>query len=218
MAAITLVCTSHSERGASTEDALLGILHKLEPEIVFLEVRSSDLAAFATRMLEARAVQRYSKSRRVEALAVDEFQMPASFRSNMDSMFAYVEQNSDEYNALAEQRDSTALLGFEAMNSSEFEALVEKCERSMERSIALSRSNELMSQYSAWTSLLRQREDSMLSNIYRFCRSRPQTHGAFLVGAAHLSSLSKEIEVRVARDLEAVAWEVWSRPGRFSRR
>jgi hypothetical protein len=216
VAAITLVCTSHSERGASTEDALLGILHKLEPEVVFLEVRASDLAALATRMLEARAVQRYSKFRQVEAVAVDEFEMPASFRSDMDSVLDYVEQTGDEFNALVKQRDGTALLGFEAMNSSDFEAIVEKCERSMELSIALSRNRELVSRHAAWTSLLRQREDSMLSNIYRFCRSRPHVRGAFLVGAAHLTALTKEIEVRVAREPEAVQWEVWSRPGRFS--
>lgn len=218
MAAITLVCTCHKERGSCTEDALLDILRNLDPDVAFLEVRASDFDAYATHMLEARAVQRYSKLRRVESVPVDEFEIPASFRSDMDAIFAYVEQHSDEFNALADQRDMAATQGFEAMSGGNFEAIVEKCESSMKRSILLSCNEALIARHAAWTSSLRQREDSMLSNIYNFCRRSPQSRGVFLVGAAHLSSLVRGIEDRVAQEPEIVRWAVWSRPGRFSRR
>lgn len=218
MAAITLVCTCHNERGACTEDALLGILRDLDPDVVFLEARASDLDAFATQWLEARAIQRYSQRRRVEAVPVDDFKMPASFRSDTDAVFDYVEQHSVEFNALEDERDMAAALGFEAMNDGDFEAVVEKCESSMERSILLSSNEELVTRHATWTSFVRQREDSMLSNIYDFCRTSPHLRGAFLVGAAHLSSLVRGIEGRSAQELELIRWELWSRPSRFSRR
>lgn len=147
---------------------------------------------------------------------MDDFKIPASFRSDMNAVFDYVEQHSVEFNALVEERDMAAALGFEALNSGDFEAVVEKCESSMKRSILLSSNVELLTRHATWTSFHRQREDSMLSNIYDFCRRSPQLHGAFLVGAAHLSSLVRGIEGRAAQELELVRWELWRRPGRFS--
>ncbi len=218
MAAVTLVCTSHSERGNSNEDALLRILCSLDPDVIFLELRSFDAAALAMQMPEARAARRYATLRPSEQLAVDEFDIPASFRGDVDALFDYVEENSDEFIALVQQRDFAASLGFEAMNSADFEELAEKCDRAMERAVVLSRSKELMSRHANWTSLLRRREESMLSNIYRFCRSRPDSRGAFLVGAAHISALLKSIEAHIAREPEVIEWEIWNRPGRFSGR
>ena len=217
MAAITLVCTCHNERGACTEDALLGILRDLEPDVVFLEARASDLDTCATQWLETRAVQRYSQFRRVESVPVDDFKIPASLRSDMDAVFDYVEQHSVEFNALQDERDIAAARGFEGMNGGDFEALVEKCENSMKRSILQSSNEKLITRLATWTSFIRQREDSMLSNIYDFCRKSPHLHGAFLVGAAHLSSLVLGIEGRAAQDPELVQWEIWSRPSRFGR-
>lgn len=218
MAAITLVCTCHNERGACTEDALLGILRDLGPDVVFLEARACDLDRCATQWLEARAVQRYSQLRYVEAVPVDDFKMPASFRNDMDAVFDYVEHHSVEFNALEDERDMVAALGFEGMNSGDFEAIVEKCESSMKRSILLSSNEELITRLATWTSLLRQREDSMLSNIYRFCQRSPHLRGVFLVGAAHLSSLVRRIESRAAQEPELIQWEIWSRQSRFGRR
>jgi hypothetical protein len=218
LAAITLVCTCHNERGACTEDALLGILRDLDPDVVFLEARASDLDAFATQWLEVRAIQRYSQLRRVEAVPVDDFKMPASLRSDMDAVFNYVERHSVEFSALEDERDMAAALGFEAMNGGEFEAVVEKCESSMKRSVLLSNNKELITRHATWTSFLRQREDTMLANIYDYCRRSPHLRCAFLVGAAHLSSLVRGIEGRAAQEVELVRWELWSRPGRFSHR
>ncbi len=58
---ITLVCTSHNEGGACTEEALLSILRRLEPDVVFLEMRASDLSVFAMQRLEVRPDCRYAK-------------------------------------------------------------------------------------------------------------------------------------------------------------
>jgi len=218
MAAVTLIGTVHNERGACTVDALHKILRTLGPTVAFLEIRASDLAIYATQMLEARAVQSYSMHGQVEAIAMDDFQFPTSFRSEMDFTFAYVEQRSEEYNELVEKRESTASLGFEALNGADFEALVEKCENCMEACIAGSNDKEFIRRYAAWTTFLRQREESMLSNIYDFCRKQPDTRGVFLVGAAHLSSLTKGVLKRIAKEPEAVSWEVWNNPNRLSLR
>ena len=73
----------------------------------------------------------------------------------MDAIFDDIEQNSDEFTALVQQRDMAASLGFETMNSNDFEVLVDKCDRAMERAATLSRSKELISRHATWTSFLR---------------------------------------------------------------
>jgi hypothetical protein len=215
MAAVTLVCTTHNERGACTEDALLSILRGLDPDVIFLEMREADLHASTLHTLEARAVRTYAKFRSAMEVAVDDFEIPTSFRHDLDSMFEYIERNSDEFNTLVMQREMAASRGFEALNSADFELLAAHCDEAMERALGRSRSTELVRRYATWTSLLRQREDSMLTNIYSHCRTNPNTRGAFMVGAAHLSSLARGIEERHAREPSVIQWKLWSRPERF---
>jgi hypothetical protein len=218
MAAVTLVCTGHHEHGATTVDALLDILRSLEPAVIFLEVRAADLAAYSTQMLETRAVHKYSALSRVESVPVDDFELPASFRRDTESLFDYVDERSDEYNRLEEQRERAAFLGFDAMNSEEFESLIAKCEECMKSCIEASGDDQLVARYSSWTGHLRRREQSMLANIYDFCRQRPETRAVFLVGAAHLSSLVEGIRERTSQEPEIASWEVWNRPARLSQR
>jgi hypothetical protein len=218
MAKVTLICSVHQERGACTVDAMHNILRDVGPAVVFLELRASDLALYEKQLLETRAIHLYSIHSSVETVAVDDFLLPVSLRSEMDSIFSYVEQRSEEFNQLEEQRDSASCFGFEAINSSEFETIVERGERCTEVCIAASGSQELVRWHANWTALHRQREESMLLNIYDFCRKCPDTRGVFLVGAAHLSSLAKGIQKRTAQEPGVVLWEIWNRPGRLSQR
>lgn len=215
MATVTIVCTSHHERGACTEDALLVIVRGLDPDVVFLEMRPSDVPDVAPYTLEGRAVSRYAAVRRCRRVAVDDFAMPPSFHGDTEALFDYVEQSSDEFVLCLQQRDSVASFGFEAINSRGFEELADNCDRAMEGAVRQSRNQGLIRRHDNWISLLRRRDDAMVSGIYEFGRVNADARGVFLVGAAHLSSLVKRIEARIEQEPNVIRWDIWSRPGRF---
>ena len=216
MAAVTVVCTVHRERGACNEEALLKILLEVDADVVFLELRASDLPAFGNQMLEARAARAYAAQRTSELVCVDAFEMPSELRRDADALFDYVERASGEFVSLVQQMDVAPLRGYAAINCAEFEEVVRKHEDAMTAAARSSRSPVVMGWYARWMSQLRQRESAMVSNIYSFCESRPKCRGVFLIGVAHLSSLVQCIEASIHGYTQTIQWEVWNIPGRFA--
>lgn len=215
MGRITLVCTVHNERGLCSENELVGILEAVGPDVIFEEIRPSDFDSFyaSKPTLETRAVARYLKARAVRQVPVDDYSIPDSFRRDINILFDYVESNSVEYRALIAERDwKTDQLGFRYLNSPEFEAISKRSRESLENTIALSGSDGLKKALSTWNGQLQRRENSMLENIYSFCRASQFKEGVFLVGAEHMSSIIEGVESRIKRESNLVAWNIWNKP------
>jgi hypothetical protein len=137
-----------------------------------------------------------------------------SLKKDMDILFDYVESNNIQYCALIDERDQKAYqLGFQYLNSPEFEALSKRARESFEKTIAMSGRDGLKKILSTWNDLLRRREDSMVENIYDFCRNNPFTEGVFLVGAEHMLSIVENIEGRMNTETELVDWNIRKLPG-----
>lgn len=214
MGRITLVCTVHNERGLCSENELVRILETIGPDVIFEEIRPSDFDSFyaSKHTLETRAVARYLKARTARQVPVDEYSVPENFRRDIDILFDYVESNDIGYRALIAERDwKTDQLGYRYLNSPEFEAISKRSRESLENTIALSGSDGLKKILSTWNGQLQRRENSMLENIYAFCRTSPFKEGVFLVGAEHVSSIMEGIENRIKRDANLVGWNIWSR-------
>lgn len=219
MGKITLVCTVHNKRGSCSENELVGILESVDPDVIFEEIRPSDFDSYYACLytLETQAVTRYVKARATtRQVPVDNFDDivdPGSLRRDIDILFDYAESNSIEYRALIAERDwKTDQLGFRYLNSPEFEELSKRSRELLENIIARSDSDGLKNILSTWNGQLQRRENSMLENIYAFCRTIPFKKGVFLVGAEHISPLIEGIESRIKREANLVSWNIWSRP------
>jgi hypothetical protein len=213
---ITLVCTVHNEMGLCNEDKLMGILEEVGPDVIFEEMRQSDFVSYyrdkSKHTLETRTVGRYLEDRPARQVPVDDFVIPEGFRIDMDILFDYVESNNDEYCSLiAERYQKTNRLGFRYLNSPEFEALSKRSRELFEKTIVLSKIDSLKKLLSTWNDHLRRRDDSMLENIYDFCRKNSFTEGVFLVGAEHMSSITEDIASRMKTAANLVDWKFWNR-------
>jgi len=123
----------------------------------------------------------------------------------------YVKSRSAEYCAVEAKTHQMAFdLGFRYLNSPEFMAHRKYADELFEEVIAMSGSDDLQKILSTWNDQLRRREDSMLENIYDFCRKSSFTEGVFLVGAGHMSSIVQNIEGRMQKEANLVDWKFWS--------
>lgn len=130
----------------------------------------------------------------------------------MHALSYYVESESEEYCEVLDKIDQMTIhRGFRFLNSQECLALIEKSEELLNKTIAMSGSDDLKKLHSMWNDQLRKRGDSMLERIYDFCRKNPFTEGVLLVGAGHLSSIVEGIESRIKTEAHLVGWNIWNR-------
>ena len=214
---ITLVCTVHNEMGLCNEHQLIRILEAVSPDVIFEEIRPSDFDLHygdaARHTLEMRAVRKHVAVRPARQVPVDEYIIPSNFRSEVDVLFDCVERNGIEYRALVAERAQKAhLLGFGYLNSPQFAALAKRIREALEATIVGSRRDDLNRVLSTWNGELRRRDESMLDNIYAFCRTSSFAEGVFLVGAGHMSSIIDGVERRMKTEATPVAWNTWTGP------
>lgn len=211
---ITLLCTQHREFGRCTEDELLRILESIDPDVIFEEIRPSDIDAHdqkrLSQTLEMRAVSRYQECRPVRRVPVDDYEdITQDFHAESTSMFEYVASNSREYRALLNVENQEIFhYGYLYLNSTEWEALNRKIETIMEQTVTQSGDADLQQFFSNWKDRVRNRTTSMVENIYAFARINPFTNGVFLVGAAHKSNVVAEITNRPPADAALVDWNI----------
>lgn len=220
---ITLICTTHRELGLCNESTLLQILEAINPDVIFEELSPSDLASFyreRTRYtLETRAISDYLKGRPARQVAVDEYALPENFRSDLDALFDYAESSSNEYCDAVNELDSSSFHGgFSYLNSQDFAVLRRKADDALDKAITASGRKDLSEIYSTWDLFLRERNASMVRNIYDYCRENPCADGVFLVGAAHRTSLVGCIESAIKLEPDLVTWNIAKVPARTSSR
>src|SRR4051812_21403329 len=101
---ITIICSGHRENGLCNADQLLEIFRAIEPEVVFEEIRPSELDSYGT--LETRAIQKYRECKFFQRVPVDRYDIPSNlFVAETDRVFDCVKQSSQEYLILNEAHD-----------------------------------------------------------------------------------------------------------------
>ena len=142
---ITLVCSAHRENGLCNADELLKILRAIEPEAVFEEIRPSEFDFYYEHgSVEAHAIARYREFKLFQPVPVDRYEMPknlvAEIKRNLDCVFDFVAQTSQEYGQLnAENDNSVHRDGFSYLNSV-------ACETMMAR-ISLNRNSSALKKF-----------------------------------------------------------------------
>jgi len=211
MRRVSLVGTVHEEKGLANASALLAILERIKPEVLFLEApsdASGDYLSATGKELETIAVSRYREIHLVDLVPVD---LPIAdaelfqFLEDNKYLFKTIERRSPEYCRLVDEHSrAVGEHGFAYLNSercSTHWSNVHDATRAAIDELAYPRLTEL---YGRWIDFNERRETHMMKSIEDYCRKTTFSHGVLLVGAAHRQSLiDKSIQWDFAGFLEA---------------
>lgn len=200
---ITLVCSAHRENGPCNAGELLKIIQAIEPEVIFEEMRPSELESARVQArnshLEAQALARYREFKAFRRVPVDRYEIPVSLLQNLkrafDSVFDYVEQESKEYQLLNERNDECVRQhGFDYLNSDACDSVMTRLSEIEDMTIKEAGNPSLVRWLDIWRDLNLNREREMVRVIHEYCGGNAFDTGVFIVGAAHKMGIIKEIQ------------------------
>ena len=194
MKRLSVVGIVHEEKGRANTSGLVGILERIRPEVIFLEIPS---AAFDDHFngnrgnLESTAVSRYRENHRVDLIPVDLPTPDEDFFAKHRDLNRRIERTSPDYRRLVDwYSQNVSAHGFAYLNSKDcsdlFSHLHEAILDAIEKDVDHSRLAEV---YDRWIRTEELRDREMVRNIENHCRQASFSSAAFLVGAAHRQSI-----------------------------
>lgn len=206
---ITLVSTVHKAMGKCNANELYKIIENIRPEVIFLEALDNTYSSYQKilfssygifhQKLEICAIQKYSHNAFFVYVPVLDIGLSDAFDKKYKAVCEYKEWQKliDNFNFLA------AKYGFKFLNSLESINLQEKmrmCEARLlndsELGIAV---NEDIDVY----------ENSMISNIYSYCRNSQFNSAIFLCGVAHRKSIIDKTVKFNAQEKTGLNWVIF---------
>jgi hypothetical protein len=215
---VSLIGTYHKERGAVTVAALLEILERIQPEVVFAETPRTRIDTWrdgSHGSVESIAVARYANTHAVDVVPVDLPTPEDSFFRDDAEVSRAIERISPQFRRLMDlNTDRTHREGFPYLNSSEcIEAWADIYREELE-TLEYIRNARLSGIYAQVRDFIEQRDLEMLRNIRAYCASTAQSRGAFLVGAAHRKSLIEKLYSAGDTAVPCIEWDLgWSQGG-----
>lgn len=195
---ISVIGTVHAENGCANVAALQSILNRIQPEVIFAEIDSENLASYIKGShgnLESEAVAFYREHRPVNVIPVDSKQPSSEFLKKSREMFNKVERTSSVYRHLVDQHSlDTRNHGFSYLNSAHCEHAWTYIFREVFETIEWIGEPNLQLIYKSWREINEQRESVMFENISKHIVNSEATQGVLLVGAAHRKALIDRIQ------------------------
>jgi LmbE family N-acetylglucosaminyl deacetylase len=209
---ISLIGTHHAESGAVTVLALLAILERIRPEVVFAEIPRTHIDAWrdgSHGTVESIAVARYADTHAVDVVPVDLPKPEDSFFRDHEEVSRAIERTSPEFRRLVDlNTDRMRLGGFSYLNSNEcIQAWIDIYREEL-KTIEYIRNSRLSDIYVQVRDLMERRDLEMLRNIRAYCASTARTCGAFLVGAAHRKSLIEKLRAAGETATHRIEWDL----------
>jgi hypothetical protein len=190
---ITFITTTHEENGKCNCNELCKIIEEINPEVVFLEAlletySNYDVHLFSEfgvfhKKLEINAIQKYNYLSTFEYVPVLDCGLCDAFdkKYNLVCETKELQKKLENFNILASKG------GFQFLNSDESIELQENM-RTLENNI-LNGSKVNRDAIEA----INEYENSMLRNIYLYCKNSEFNKAIFLCGVAHRKSIIEKI-------------------------
>jgi hypothetical protein len=203
MGSVIVCSTNHIERGRTTVSALLEVLKRTRPNVVFLEIPEADFPNYNTGVrsnLESSAARQYRQDNEVILVPVDSPIPRESFFRDFQYLDRRVAATSPTYRGLIDHDSHrVATQGFTYLNSPEsgqaWSAIYEAMQEAVHR---LAHDRQLREIFEQWRTTHDLREREMLRKIDRFFSENPFEKGILLVGAAHAEPIIQK--ARIGRD------------------
>jgi len=191
---VTLISTNHKEYGKCNADELHKIIESICPEVIFLEALESSYTKYDYFLfsqfevyherLEIKAIQKYNQNHPLKYVPVLDIGLSDEFYKKLDTLCEH-----NEYQKLI---DNGYLLtnefGFQYVNSEKgiqlFEEMRELGNHILSNNEVCQKSDESIDTY----------ENSMLRNIYAYCKDNLFNKAIFMCGAAHRKSIIEKIK------------------------
>jgi hypothetical protein len=204
---ITLVCSVHRENGLCNAAELLKILRTIEPDVIFEEVRPSDVDSYYKWTLEAQAIAKYFELKLFQRVPVDRFDMPGSLFATTQEVFDCVERASQEYLELTEENNiNVQKHGFKYLNGDACATILTRISEIELETVIRTGDQSLIRGLESWRQALQKRDHEMVGNVYKYCRDNAFDTGVFLVGAGHKLAIVKEIEKYASGEGDLISW------------
>ena len=191
---ISFISTVHKEIGQCNSSELHKIIEELSPEVIFLEALNDTYSEYEKvnflqfqvyhGKLEIAAIQKYSHNASFKYIPVLDNPMSEAFDKKYNQLSTYVEFQKlvDNFNSQASE------YGFKFLNSTKSIRLQEEM-RILENSLLNDEQlDELISKD------IDTYENSMLYNIYSYCKDNQFDSAIFMCGVAHRKSIIEKIE------------------------
>jgi len=174
MKRIAVVGTVHEEKGLANVPALLAILERIKPELIFLEIPSAALDDYLTGSrsnLESAAVSRYRAEHVVVLVPVDLPTPEADFFTNNRDLFERIERTSPDYCRLVDWHSQYVRAhGFAYLNSEHCRDLFSQLRQATDSAIESLADQRLAELYDLWIRTNTLRDKTMMRNIENHCR------------------------------------------------
>lgn len=191
---VTLISTIHKEYGNCNSFELLKIIENICPDVIFLEAFANNYSPYDQMMLsqfgiykerlELQAIQKYSQNHTFEYVPVLDIGLSDEFVTKIK----IVSENTDCQRLLDKYSSLEMDGGFQFLNSEKSITLQEEM-RELEDLIV---DDEIMRQ--KVNASINAYENSMLRNIYSFCKEKSFNTAIFMCGVAHRKSIIEKIK------------------------
>lgn len=189
MKLITLISTTHINNGKCNAKELCNILVSEKPEVIFIEALEKSYTAYDREKytsfgvyhekLEIEAIQRYSNYDSFNYVPVLDNVIPESFDKKYKILY-----KSPQIQKMIEELDHlTRTEGFQFLNSQQNMVLQKKM-RTLENKLL--GENTLSKKVDSDIEFY---ENTMIQNIYTYCKNNAFSKGVFMCGSAHRESI-----------------------------
>jgi len=228
MSSITLIATTHTEKGLCNANELFKIIEQINPEVIFEEIPPGKFEAVyaGTRKasLEVKTVKAYlQKYPDVHHYPVDldiEQATEKEIKQEVDGVAYICNDYSDEYHYLSGMISlQSEKYGFPYLNNDRCSELILR-KKVLETQVldALKRDKNQMAMdherlglaYKQWIDQIDDREKEMVRNIYSYMEQKKYANAVFLVGAAHRKPIMQKIQEYESKEGFKLNWMFYS--------
>ncbi|MBD3615369.1 MAG: hypothetical protein HUJ22_02265 [Gracilimonas sp.] len=206
---ITLISTVHKEIGKCNADELCEIIERISPEVIFLEALEKTYSDYEESLfssfgifhkkLEISAIQKYGFNTSFKYIPVLDNGLSDSFEKKYNIVCEKKELQIliDNFDSLAAEH------GFKFLNSVESIKLHDEMRMLEERLLSESEINKVANED------IDTYENSMIRNIYSYCKTSKFNTAIFMCGVAHRKSIIEKIEKFKAQEEIDLSWIIF---------
>ncbi len=209
---VTLISTVHGDSGRATSEALVALLERLKPRVVFAEIPKEKAKQYTDGShgnLESLAVADFATRHPIVVVAVDHDEPDEQFFRSTKVVFDRVERVSRDYRNLCDSHSAAVRTGgLRYLNSEECVQACLNLHNEVRASIEYLRATELHPVYDSWIEKNDLRDRVMLANIAAFAADSELATGVFLVGAAHRNSILEKVRSGLGGARAQVDWQL----------
>lgn len=193
MQSITLISTIHKEIGKCNADELFKVIAEISPEVIFLEALESTYSNYEqslfssfemySKKLEIHAIQKYCQEKSFQYVPVLDKGLSDAFDNKYNTVCESIDLQKliDNFNSLSARNGFQFLNSIKAMDLQSEMRILEK---------NLLNNNEMQRMAEDDICLY---EDTMVRNIYSYCKENLFNTAIFMCGVAHRKSLINKI-------------------------